>query len=60
MKTILKVISVVGLLLTVGPSFLVFSQTITLEAHKTIALIGTLMWIATAPFWINKSKLNKE
>jgi hypothetical protein len=56
MKIVLKSLSWLGLLLTVGPSFLVFHQIIDLPTHKWIALIGSLLWIATAPFWINEQK----
>ncbi len=59
MKMMLKVLSFVGLLLTVGPGFLVFNQMMDLQTHKWIALIGTMMWIATAPFWINDKKVTE-
>lgn len=54
MQTILKIISFIGLLLTVVPSFLVFSGAIELSFHKTLMFIGTLLWFLTAPFWMNK------
>lgn len=56
MQTILKIISYIGLILTVGPSFLVFSGVIDLSLHKTLMLIGTLLWFGTAPFWMNRQK----
>lgn len=56
MQTILKILSYVGLLLTVVPSFLVFSGAIELSFHKTLMLIGMLLWFSTAPFWMNKRK----
>lgn len=56
MQAILKLISFLGLLLTVVPSLLVFSGTIELSFHKTLMLIGTLLWFGTAPFWMNKQK----
>ena len=55
MKPILMIVSFLGLLLTVGPSFLVYYGVINFETHKTVALIGTILWIGTAPFWMNKS-----
>lgn len=54
MKTILKGISYVGLLLTVIPSFLVFSGAIELAAHKHLMWIGMVLWFVTAPFWVKK------
>ena len=56
MNLFLKIISFAGLLLTVAPSVFVFYQMMTIETHKIIALIGTILWIATAPFWINEKR----
>lgn len=56
MRSILKLVSFIGLLLTVVPSFLVFSELIELSFHKTLMLIGTLLWFFTAPFWMNKQE----
>ncbi len=56
MKTLLKIISYAGLALTVGPSFLVFLGTIDLSTHKTLMLVGTLMWFLTVPFWMGEEK----
>ena len=54
MKLLLKVISFLGLSLTVLPAFLVFNEIISFESHKTLALIGTACWLISAPFWMNK------
>ncbi|MBD3374122.1 hypothetical protein GF406_03725 [candidate division KSB1 bacterium] len=56
MKTLLKIISYAGLALTVTPSFLVFLGTIDLSTHKTLMLVGTLMWFLTVPFWMGEEK----
>ncbi|MCC9135601.1 hypothetical protein ACFSKU_13170 [Pontibacter silvestris] len=56
MQTILKLLSLIGLVLTVVPSFLVFAGIIELSFHKTLMFIGTLLWFSTAPFWMNKQK----
>lgn len=56
MQSILKIISYIGLLLTVVPAFLVFSGVIELSFHKTLMFIGTLLWFITAPFWMNRQK----
>lgn len=55
MKLLLKYISLLGLLLTVIPSFLVFNGAIDISLHKTLMLIGTFLWFIPAPFWIKKS-----
>ncbi|HLW20276.1 MAG TPA: hypothetical protein VKX33_08135 [Cyclobacteriaceae bacterium] len=56
MKNLIIIISIVGLLLTLVPSFLVFLGLITLETGKTLMLIGTLVWFITAPSWMNKKE----
>ena len=55
-KTLLKIISFVGLLLTFIPSFLVFLNGIELETNKYLMLVGTLLWFGSSPFWMSKSK----
>lgn len=54
MKTICKSISYIGLLMTVVPSILVFSGAMELDTHKTLMLIGMVLWFATAPFSLKK------
>jgi hypothetical protein len=56
MKQLLKYVSLLGLLLTVVPSFLVFTGTIDMGMHKTLMLLGTFLWFIPAPFWIKKSE----
>lgn len=56
----LKYISFLGLGLTLLPSIFVFRGDMSLELHKTLALIGTIIWITTAPFWINKSQKHSK
>lgn len=55
MKTIIKLISVIGLALTLVPAFLVYQGSIDLDMNKTLMLIGTLCWFFTAPYWMNKT-----
>ena len=52
MKTVLKVLSGLGLALTVGPAFLVAAGALTWEAHARWMLVGTVVWFVTAPFWM--------
>ncbi|MBO8130033.1 MAG: hypothetical protein H0Z29_00785 [Candidatus Marinimicrobia bacterium] len=55
---VLKILSFAGLILTVIPSFFVFAGIISLEVNKNLMIIGTILWFATSPFWINKEKTN--
>lgn len=56
MKTALVLVSILSLLLTLVPSFLVLTQFITLEENKTLMGIGTLGWFLTSPYWMNNNK----
>jgi len=60
MRKLLILISLLSLLLTLTPSFLVFFGVITLELNKTLMLIGTIGWFATAPYWMNKKSSKEE
>lgn len=53
MKQLLKVVSYLGLALTLVPSFLVFTGALDVPTYKVLMLVGTACWIVTAPFWIN-------
>ncbi len=59
MKMILKLISLIGLGLTLLPSFFVFSGLIELDPNKNLMILGTILWFITAPFWMNK-RVQKE
>lgn len=56
MKTFLKILSYGGLILTILPSLLVLSGRMELETHYHWTLAGTVLWFATAPFWIDRKK----
>ncbi len=60
MQPLLKLISLLGLSLTIIPAVLVFTETIELPLSKTLMLVGTLLWFCTAPFWMNKEKKQQE
>lgn len=49
MKPVLKLLSYLGLALTVVPSFLVFYGKIPFEQHTTWMLAGTVLWFVAAP-----------
>ena len=52
MKKLLMVASLIGLGLTLIPSFLVFSGRVTLESNKALMLLGTLLWFGAASRWL--------
>jgi hypothetical protein len=54
MKNILKIISFIGLGLTLIPSFLVYQGVLSPETNNNFMLIGTIIWFLTAPFWMNQ------
>lgn len=54
MRTLLIVISIIGLMFTIIPSVLVFTQHISFETHKLYMAIGMFMWFGTAVFWIKE------
>ncbi len=53
--TLAKIISFIGLALTIVPAFLVFNGTITLEENHQLMFLGTILWFLSASFWINKN-----
>ena len=44
--------SILGLVLTVVPSFFVMYQQITWNWHANLMVVGMVLWFASAPFWI--------
>jgi hypothetical protein len=60
MKNVLKIISLIGLLLTVVPSFLVFYDIIVKSTHFILMGIGTLLWFISAPLWMKGTSLEEK
>lgn len=60
MKSILKLISYLGLALTVVPSLLVFNGLIELRTHYILMGIGMFLWFGTAPFWMQPTSLEDD
>jgi len=56
MNYLLKIISFIGLGLTIIPSILVLIGKIDLEMNKNIMIVGTILWFGSVPFWINKNE----
>jgi high-affinity Fe2+/Pb2+ permease len=60
MKNLVKLISYVGLALSIVPAILVFQQSISADTCKMFMAAGTLMWFTTAPSWMNKAEEEKH
>lgn len=56
MKILLCTLGLIGLLATVLPSILVLSGVIEPGTHKTVMVIGMIVWFATAPFFMKRKK----
>jgi hypothetical protein len=52
MKMALKAASFLALGLTVVPAFMVAFGVISWGLHASLMLAGTLVWFASAPFWM--------
>lgn len=60
MQNILRIVSYLALCITVVPGFLVYNGILEFEKYKGWVLVGTILWFATAPFWINSEKTEQE
>ncbi len=58
MRTLLKILSYLGLILTAIPSILFFMGKISQESSSHLMTAGMILWFVSAPFWIN-SKVEK-
>jgi hypothetical protein len=52
MKILFKAISFSGLVLMLLSSVLVFNGVMSRHAYYILAMIGTIAWFATVPFWM--------
>ena len=55
MNLFAKIVSLIGLIMTLLPSIFVFYGNLTLETCKLLMIFGTLIWFISAPKWINKN-----
>lgn len=60
MKLLLKIISYLGLALTIVPAFLVFKGIIDMKTHFTLMIAGIVLWFGSAPFWMESHSLEEE
>jgi len=56
MNRVLKLISFLGLALTVVPAFLVFTGSMGWGTHATLMLLGAVLWFGSAPFWMREKR----
>jgi hypothetical protein len=60
MKTLLKLISFTGLGLMFTSAILLFNNAMTKDTYLVLALVGTVMWFATVPFWMKRRLHHSE
>ena len=60
MKRTLKIISYLGLVLTIVPSLFVFRGVIDMKVHYNLMIVGMVLWFGTAPFCLKSSGLHTE
>ena len=54
MKNLLKLLSLVGLILSIVPPVMLFLGKMQMDSMKFWMGVGMVVWMVTAPFWINK------
>jgi len=50
------ILSLLGLCLTVVPSFFVFYGSLTWRVHTQLMFIGMMLWFVFTPLWMGKKK----
>jgi hypothetical protein len=60
MKTLLKIISFAGLGLMFTAAIMVFNDAMAKDTYLGLALVGTVMWFATVPFWMKRRLHHSE
>lgn len=60
MKLLLKIISFIGLGLSIVPAILVFGGQMEPDTCKQLMFLGTILWFLTAPSWMIKRGVAEE
>jgi hypothetical protein len=60
MRTLLRVVSLLGLALTVLPPMLAFGGHLSQSASFTLMNVGMVSWFGTAVFWIKGGRAEDE
>jgi len=56
MRVTAIIVSLVGLCLTVLPSFFVLHEQLSWKVHTQLLFVGMILWFISAPFWMRKEK----
>jgi len=56
MQILLRVVSYLGLALTVGPALLVFAGSLEPATCHRLMIVGMLLWFGAGVFWIKPEK----
>ena len=54
MRALIAALSLAGLVLTLGPSLLVFGGGLDWKTHTQLMFAGMLIWFAFAPLWMKR------
>jgi hypothetical protein len=54
MKTLLKIISFIGLGFMFASAILIFNDAVARSTYEILALVGTALWFITVPFWMKR------
>lgn len=54
MKTLLKIISFAGLALMFTSAIRLFNDAMNRQTYLELAMLGTVMWFVTVPFWMKR------
>lgn len=60
MKTLLKIISFAGLVLMLTSAIMDFNDAMPKYVYEALALVGTVMWFGTVPFWMKRRLHHSE
>lgn len=60
LSQVLKIISFLGLALTIVPSLFVFKGVIEIKVHYQLMIVGMIMWFGTVPFWMRSKSLDEK
>ena len=55
MKTLLPIVSYLGLALVIVPPLAYLAAAMDKSVMSSVMLAGTIVWFASVPFWMNRS-----
>jgi len=55
---VLKVVSYLGLALSILPAFLTFGGLVSRETYLQLMVLGMVLWFGTAIFWVKRDHLS--